>query len=615
MKLLFRLIGWLIKSIWKTITFIRVALINVVFLLSIVLIYFAYLHNTDEKPTITHPSALVLNLSGPIVEQRSYLDPLDSVTGSMLGKELPKENVLFDIVNTLRYAKNDRNISGLVLSLKELPETNLTKLRYIAKAIDEFKTSGKPVYAIGDFYNQSQYYLASYADKIYLAPNGAVLLQGYSSYNLYFKNLLEKLDINTHVFRVGTYKSAVEPFTRNDMSAQAKESTSRWLTQLWAAYVEDVAKNRHIETSALNPSMEEFLTLLKGTSGDFAQLALQLGLVDKLATRQEMHNMLTNAFGYQASGYHSINYYQYRATMSPVWPSMDPKIAVVVASGTIMDGEQPRGTIGGETLAGLLRQARLDQQIKAVVLRIDSPGGSAFASEVIRNEVEQLKAAGKPVVVSMSSLAASGGYWIALAGNKIVAQPTTLTGSIGVFSVITTFEKGLNKLGIVTDGVGTSPFSSSGLTTGLDQGVKQVIQLGIEHGYQRFISLVAQARHLSLDDVDKIAQGRVWTAQDALELGLIDKLGDFDDAVILAAELAALENYQLDWVEEALNPWQLFMQELANKAQVSLGSQWLSALPLTWQPAAQQLVDEQLWLNQLNDPQGQYTFCLPCQVN
>ncbi|ENS4970840.1 signal peptide peptidase SppA [Vibrio fluvialis] len=615
MKQLFRFIGLIFKGIWKVITFIRLALTNLIFLLSLAIIYFVYIHAESPTPTVDKASALVLNLSGPIVEQSTYVNPMDSFAGSVLGQDLPKENVLFDIVDTLRHAKDDEKVSGLVLALRDMPETNLTKLRYIAKAINEFKASGKPVYAVGDFYNQSQYYLASYANKIFLSPDGAVMLRGYSAYNLYYKTLLEKLDVNTHVFRVGTYKSAIEPFIRDDMSDAARESASRWLTQLWGAYVDDVAANRQIDAKTLTPSMDEFLALLKQSSGNLADLSLKVGLVDELATRQQIRKELADIFGSDGDdSYNAVSYYDYRPTVTPKFDMANDDIAVVVASGAIMDGSQPRGTVGGDTLASLLRQARNDDKVKAVVLRVDSPGGSAFASEVIRNEIEAIKAAGKPVVISMSSLAASGGYWISMSGDQIVAQPTTLTGSIGIFSVITTFEKGLNKLGVYTDGVGTSPFSGVGVTTGLTDGVKDALQMGIEHGYHRFISLVAENRHMSEQDVDKVAQGRVWTAQDAQKLGLVDKLGDFDDAVALAANLAKLETYNLYWVEEPLSPAQQFLQDLFGQVRAGLGLDVSSLMPEALKPATKQLVSDASLLSSFNDPKGYYAFCLTCQV-
>ncbi|EGQ9329296.1 signal peptide peptidase SppA [Vibrio vulnificus] len=615
MKSLFKLIGLVFKGIWKAITFVRLALTNLIFLLSVALVYFVYFYGHDTQPQVEQPSALVLNLSGPIVEQSLYINPMDSFTSSLFGEEIPKENVLFDVVDTIRYAKDDEKITGLVLSLRDMPETNLTKLRYIAKALNEFKASGKPIYAIGAFYNQSQYYLASYADKIYLAPDGGVMLKGYSAFNLYYKTLLEKLDVTTHVFRVGTYKSAIEPFVRDDMSPAAKESATRWLTQLWGAFVDDVANNRNIDPKTLNPSMEEFLSQLKSVNGDLAALSIKLGLVDELATRQQLRAQLAEKFG--ASGddsYKAISYYDYRATMRDNFDVNADDIAIVVASGTIMDGQQPRGTVGGDTVAGLLRQARNDDKVKAVVLRVDSPGGSAFASEVIRNEVQALKDAGKPIVVSMSSLAASGGYWISMSADKIIAQPTTLTGSIGIFSVITTFEKGFNKLGIYTDGVGTSPFSGEGISTGLSKGASQAFQMGIEHGYQRFISLVGDNRDLSLDAVDKVAQGRVWTGYDALQHGLVDQIGDFDDAVAEAAKMAQLENYNLYWVEEPLSPTEQFIQEFMKQVKISMGVDIQSILPPSLQPVAQQMEQHASLLQNFNDPKGYYAFCLNCEV-
>ncbi|MEZ9698973.1 signal peptide peptidase SppA [Vibrio sp. 10N.261.46.E12] len=615
MKKIFKFIGMIFKGIWKLITFVRLALVNLVFLLSIAIIYFVYFHSDTAQPTVPQDSALVLNLSGPIVEQSRYINPMDSVTGSLLGKDLPKENILFDIVETIRYAKDDDKVTGIVLALKELPETNLTKLRYIAKALNEFKATGKPIYAVGDFYNQSQYYLASYATKVFLSPDGGVLLKGYSAYSLYYKTLLEKLDVNTHVFRVGTYKSAIEPFIRDDMSDAAKESASRWLNQLWGAYVDDVSNNRQIDAKTLNPSMDTFLKELESVDGDIAKLAEKLGLVDELATRQQVRLELADVFGSDGQdSYNAFSYYDYRATMLPDMTNESHDVAVIVASGAIMDGKQPRGTVGGDTTAALLRQARNDDKVKAVVLRVDSPGGSAFASEVIRNEIETIKQAGKPVVVSMSSLAASGGYWISMGADKILAQPTTLTGSIGIFSVITTFEKGLNDIGVYTDGVGTSPFSGLGITTGLSDGAKDAFQMGIENGYRRFISLVGENRGMDVDAVDKIAQGRVWTGQDAIQKGLVDEIGDFDDAIAAAASLAELENYNIYWVEEPLSATEQFIQEFMNQVQMSLGLDIQSMIPSSLQPVTQQLAQDSQLLGNFNDPQGRYAFCLNCQV-
>ncbi len=361
--------------------------------------------------------------------------------------------------------------------------------------------------------------------------------------------------------------------------------------------------------------MDEFLAQLEGANGDVAQLSKNLGLVDQLATRQEIRNELIEQFGSDGDdSYQAVSYYDYRMNVQPNIDVTADDIAVVIASGTIMDGTQPRGTVGGDTTAALLRQARNDDKVKAVVVRVDSPGGSAFASEVIRNEIVALREAGKPVVISMSSLAASGGYWISMSANKIVAQPTTLTGSIGIFSVITTFEKGLNNIGVYTDGIGTSPFSGVGIATGLTEGASQAFQMGIEHGYNRFVNLVADSRGIALSEMNSIAEGRVWTGQDAMKVGLVDQMGDFDDAVNIAAELAKLESYNLYWVEEPLSPAQQFFQEMMNQVKVHVGIDINTYLPTALQPISKQMVQDLSLLETFNDPKGHYAFCLNCEV-
>ncbi len=615
MKGLFHFIAKCFQAIWKLLSFTRQLVLNLFFLIFIGFIAFTFL-SSDESNIETQQvekKALILDLAGPIVEESKFREPLERVTSDLLGSQKSQENVLFDIVDTIRFAANDDNVSGLVLHLKEMNETSLTKLRYIAKAINTFKAAGKPVYAIGDYYNQSQYYLASYADKVFIAPDGTVLLRGYGTYTLYYKDLLEKLNVSTHVFRVGTYKSAVEPYLRNDMSDAAKESASAWLTQLWDAYLDDVATNRQIDAKTLTMPMDQFIAKLKTLNGDLSQMTIELGLVDKLATRQEVRKDMIAEFG--SNGYDSfkqISYYDYRSQVRPTIVPDAQDIAIVVASGPIMDGTQRQGTVGGDSTAALLRQARGDDKVKAVVLRVDSPGGSAFASEVIRNEVDALKEAGKPVVISMSSIAASGGYWISASADKIIAQPTTITGSIGIFGILTTFEKGLEKMGIHNDGISTSPFNGVGLTRPLNDDVAQVMQLGIEHGYHRFIKLVGDHRNMSLEAVDNVAQGRVWTGKDALKHGLVDQLGDFDDAVQAAAQLANMESYNLYWVKEPLSPMEQFLEELSMSFNANIKTELFSLAPEALQPTISKVATDINMLNNFNDPKGQYLFCLNC---
>ncbi|MGX9418911.1 signal peptide peptidase SppA [Vibrio sp. WJH972] len=613
--MLLKNLGWILKTIWKCITYTRVALANLIFIALIVLIFVSFNQKTDIEQSTVEPSALVLNISGPIVEKSTRVSAIDSLGNSVLGQSLPQENVLFDIVDAIRAAKSDDNITGIVLSLSNMANTNVTKLDYIAKALQEFKTSGKPVYASGDFYSQSQYYLASYADKVFLSPNGGVLLKGYSSYPMYYRRLLEKMDITTHVFRVGTYKSAVEPFIRNGMSPEAKKANLVWLNQLWDSYLDKVSTNRKIEPQSLNLTEKQFISQFKQADGSMATLALNLGLVDELASRPMIRQELSDIFGSDHDGgYRRVSLYNYLSTINFPESHSSDQIAVIVASGAIMDGHQPAGRLGGDDIAAQLHKARINRNVRAVVLRVDSPGGSAFASEVIRNEIEELRAANKPVVVSMSSLAASGGYWIAMSANKIIASPTTLTGSIGIFSVIPTFEKAMDKLGVSTDGVGTTLFSGESVTKGLSRSAQQTMQLAIENGYKTFISLVSENRDIGLAEVDKIAQGRVWTGKDALNLGLVDQLGDFDDAVSAAATLADISDYRLQWLKEPESMTEQVLNELLSGAQSHIGIQLESVIPPALKGVSNQVLADVSLLNQFNDPHGQYALCLTCQT-
>ncbi|HIF9056662.1 TPA: signal peptide peptidase SppA [Photobacterium damselae] len=613
MKTIFKGIGRVCKAIWNLLSFTRQLVLNLIFLILVGALFFAFYQGDKDTETQPQPGALVLDLSGPIVEQKDPVNPVDSLLSEAMGKEPQQENVLFDIVEAIRAASGDNDIKGLVLNLQNMPETSLTKLRYIAKAITDFKQSGKPVYAYGDNFSQSQYYLASYADKVFMSPDGAILLTGYGSYTLYYKSLLEKLDVTTHVFRVGTYKSAIEPYIRDNMSDAAKEANTVWLNQLWQAYTSDVAKNRNIDAAELTPKLPDFIAALKSVDGDFAKLSVKLGLVDSLMTHPEMTQEFEKTFGTdQDHNFNQISYYDYLASLTDINVPSKNKIAVVIASGAIIDGPQRPGTTGGDTTAELLREARFDNNVKAVILRVDSPGGSAFASELIRNEVDSLQKAGKPVVVSMSSVAASGGYWISSSADKIIANPTTITGSIGIFAVMTTFEKGLNKLGIYNDGVGTTPFAGVGVTRALPQGVGEIFQLGVDHGYQRFIGLVSKYRHMSLAQVDKIAQGRVWTGADAKRLGLVDELGDFDTAISAAVDLAKINDYQIEWMQQPLSPMEMFLQQFTTEARTQLLTMVLGDMPKAITPVTEKISADLTSLANFNDPKGQYAFCLNC---
>ena len=549
MRTLWRFIAGFFKWTWRLLNFVREMVLNLffIFLVLVGVGIWMQVSGGDSKETASR-GALLLDISGVIVDKPDSSQRFSKLSRQLLGASSDRlqENSLFDIVNTIRQAKDDRNITGIVMDLKNFAGGDQPSMQYIGKALKEFRDSGKPVYAVGENYSQGQYYLASFANKIWLSPQGVVDLHGFATNGLYYKSLLDKLKVSTHVFRVGTYKSAVEPFIRDDMSPAAREADSRWIGELWQNYLNTVAANRQIPAQQVFPGAQGLLEGLTKTGGDTAKYALENKLVDALASSAEIEKALTKEFGWSKTdkNYRAISYYDY-ALKTPA--DTGDSIGVVFANGAIMDGEETQGNVGGDTTAAQIRDARLDPKVKAIVLRVNSPGGSVTASEVIRAELAAARAAGKPVVVSMGGMAASGGYWISTPANYIVANPSTLTGSIGIFGVITTVENSLDSIGVHTDGVSTSPLADVSITRALPPEAQLMMQLSIENGYKRFITLVADARHSTPEQIDKIAQGHVWTGQDAKANGLVDSLGDFDDAVAKAAELAKVKQWHLEF--------------------------------------------------------------------
>lgn len=566
----------------------------------------------DSKETASR-GALVLDISGVIVDKPDSSQRFSKLSRQLLGASSDRlqENSLFDIVNTIRQAKDDRNITGIVMDLKNFAGGDQPSMQYIGKALKEFRDSGKPVYAVGENYSQGQYYLASFANKIWLSPQGVVDLHGFATNGLYYKSLLDKLKVSTHVFRVGTYKSAVEPFIRDDMSPAAREADSRWIGELWQNYLNTVAANRQIPAQQVFPGAQGLLEGLTKTGGDTAKYALENKLVDALASSAEIEKALTKEFGWSKTdkNYRAISYYDY-ALKTPV--DTGDSIGVVFANGAIMDGEETQGNVGGDTTAAQIRDARLDPKVKAIVLRVNSPGGSVTASEVIRAELAAARAAGKPVVVSMGGMAASGGYWISTPANYIVANPSTLTGSIGIFGVITTVENSLDSIGVHTDGVSTSPLADVSITRALPPEAQQMMQLSIENGYKRFITLVADARHSTPEQIDKIAQGHVWTGQDAKANGLVDSLGDFDDAVAKAAELAKVKQWHLEYYVDEPTFFDKVMDNMSGSVRAMLPDAFQAMLPAPLASVASTVKSESDKLAAFNDPQNRYAFCLTC---
>ncbi|MCE2596723.1 signal peptide peptidase SppA [Motilimonas cestriensis] len=611
-----RVIKWIFRAIAKTINFTRLLVLNLIFLGVIAVVVLSF--NSEETINVPQGAALNLDLSGQIVEERRPADPFQEISNEVFGKDPNefREIALSDVIHAIRFAQSDNRITALVLSLENLQGTGMNKLFEIGDALEKFKTSGKKIYAYGDFYSQSQYYLASYADNLMLNPQGAIALQGLGVYRLYFKSAIEKLDITPHVFKVGTYKSFVEPYTRDSMSALSKEANLHWLNQLWDAYVSQVAERRKVSHDAISPNIDSYLERLKAVQGDQAAYAKASGLVDELKSSQEARQFLIANVGENSNGsdYLQISLDSYLGAIPPLFNYQEQgqdKIAAIFASGQIMNGEQPVGVIGGDTLSHLLNEALMDSQVKAVVLRLDSPGGSAFASEQVRQQVLALKAANKPVVVSMSSTSASGGYWIASAANEIVASPVTLTGSIGIFGMFATVENALAKMGITNDGVGTNALSSVDITRPLPSYMKQIVQLSIENGYQQFINVVAQGRNMTPAQVDSLAQGRVWTGQDALEKGLVDHLGGFDVAMSRAANLAELDAFEVKVIRPELSVREQFMADLMAKS-AQFAQQSLVSSPTLRQIL--KAVDEQAApLASFNDPKGVYALCPACE--
>ncbi|MFQ2538266.1 signal peptide peptidase SppA [Aeromonas caviae] len=610
---IFKGLGWLFRSLWRLLNFTRLMLVNLLFLLVVLVIVFSV--SQSETPSTPIEGALTLNLSGVLVEQRTQTDPTVQLLRQMdKGDEQPSEIVLSDLLWAIKSAGNDDRIKALVIKPQGLQGASLSKLQEVTAAIDAFKESGKPVIAMADYYSQGAYLLAAHADHVLLNQSGAVLIEGLGVYQTYFKSALEKLNITPHVFKVGTYKSFVEPYTRDEMSPESKEANQRWLDQLWQSYVADVAEQREIEPDAVAPNKDHFLELLRKAGGNAASYALDNGLVDQLATRDEMTQAVIKEVGEADDhGWKGVGLKEYLAAIPEQYPqSGKDEVGLITASGAIMDGVQPAGTIGGDSLADLLAEARRDDQVKAVVLRVDSPGGSAFAAEQIRAELLALKQAGKPVVISMGSYAASGGYWISADADKIFASPSTLTGSIGVFGMFATIDKALSQYGVHTDGVGTTDFVGVGLTRALPDHVGEAIQLSVEDTYQRFVGLVGKGRGLSPEEAEKAAEGRVWTGQDAKALGLVDEFGNLDDALKAAADLANLKSWQVTPIAPEESARDKFLRELFDSSAQALAPHLQSWLPAGLGKALLEMNRTLDPLTRFNDPQGTYAFCPVC---
>ena len=571
----------------------------------------------DIQP-IPDKGALYLAPSGVLVDQKTYTDPFDQIL--MGNSQSDSETLVRDVIEALDTARIDSRITHLLLDTDYMAGGGISKLEEISSALLRFKKSGKPIIAVGDNFNQQQYFLAAHADEILLNPLGSVSITGFGLYNSYFKEALDKLNINMHVFRVGDYKSAVEPFLRNNMSANVKQESRELVDSLWQFYSSQVEHLRGLPDGAIDDFANNLYLKLQAANGDTSALAKQQNLVDQIATRTQMFAYLNEVLPGTDGEFDSINMKAYlnhnRLTSRTSAAAKAHKVALVVAKGSIVDGEQPEGTIGGDTLASIFARLRDEDEVKAVVLRIDSGGGSAFASDIIRDAISATQKKGIPVVVSMGSYAASGGYWIAADADRVLALSTTLTGSIGVFGIVPTVEDSLAALGIYSDGVGTTDIAGMmRLDRPMTQQSEMIFQAGVDNIYTRFITLVADGRNSTPAAVHEIAQGRVWTGEKALELGLVDQLGDLNDAIKVAAELANLAEYEVDYRRKPLTVYEQLLMEMSSNISASFAGLGINSwLPDSLRQQAKVILKPLQVLDTLTDPRGIYLYCDNCPL-
>jgi protease-4 len=599
-------------GLWRGLDVLR-RFLHLVFLLVVFGFVFGALR--VSLPTVPAKAALLVAPEGELVEQMSG-DPLERALQEARGQGRP-ETLLWDVVDSIRAAAKDKRIPVLAIDLEKFDGAGQPTLEELAKAIREFRAAGKKVVAYGTELTQDRYYIAAQADEIYLDPLGFVLLDGYGRYRMFFKEALDKIGVDINVFRVGSFKSAVEAYTRTDMSPEDKEESLAYLNALWSSYQASMTRARKLPADAIATYVNTLSKTVPAAGGNAAQVALKAGLVTGIKSRQDVERRLIDLVGqddlngsFQAV--HEQDYVRIAHAQKKLHGDGKKHVGVIVAAGEILDGDQPPGTIGGDSTARLIRQARLDRDIQAVVLRVDSPGGSVLASEHIYRELQALRASGKPVVVSMGDLAASGGYYISAPADEIWASPATLTGSIGIFAIIPTIDKTLGKVGVNVDGVGTTGLASQmRLDRPLGPDARALIQSEIERGYDVFLERVSSGRKKTREQIDSIAQGRVWAGVDAKRLGLVDGLGSFDDAAKSAARHAKLTDYEVVFMEPELSWAQelvLQMKTRAVKAFMSVGSSTpnpLAQMAQRFDP----LTREVQRLSRFTEPNHVYAYC------
>ena len=610
------LAGRVFAAIWSGVDGVR-KILHLVLLLFIFMLFIGAMQDTPL--VLPERAVLVVEPYGYLVEQIEG-HPFDRALAELAGDGRP-QTLVQDIVDALDYARDDDRIEVVYLELSSMLGGGLAKLQQVAAAIEDFKASGKPVIAGADFLSQQGYYLAAHADEVYLHPDGLLLLQGYGRWRTFYKDAIDLLRIDWNVFRVGTHKSFVEPYTRMDMSPEDRESSARLIQQLWDMYQLEVETARGLDAGAITAFTDGMLEKVAAQGGDIATAAREEGLVDDLLTRVETREMLIDHVGEDPDNpgsYRAAGMYEYLAQMRVLQGGKvgSENVAVIVAAGEILFGSQPPGTIGGDSTARLLREARNDDSVKAVVLRIDSPGGSSFASDIIMNEVIALREAGKPVVASMGSVAASGGYVIAMQADKVMASPATVTGSIGIFGMFPTYQRTLDAVGIAVDGLGTTPWSGQlRPDREMSEQAKALFQLVIDDGYRDFITKVAESRELDVGFVDQVGQGQVWIGSDALVHGLVDELGGLEDAITAAAELAGLDDeFGVKTIEQQLSPAEQMIVDLLGAVSVlGVDVRGLGRPATIVDEVAATVAEKAGPLLRFNDPKGVYAHCF-CDI-
>jgi len=601
----------LLKGIWRVLSGISRAISVLVPLLFVAIFVIAFSTTLNESTPEPLPerAALLIAPSGPLVEDSPPVDTLSA----FLNQDYEQPTLLNDVVRSIRWAATDERITSLVFDLENLAGPSTSQTLEISSAIDVFRASGKPVVAVGDFYSQAHYLLASQADQILLHPEGGMFLEGFSVYRSYLRSFLEKVRVTMHVFRAGENKSAVEPYLRDDMSAGEREVVSRWLEGLWATYTELAESGRELPAGTMDEFIASFAAQLGASDNDLAETMLAAGWVDMLADHAQMEEALAEWVGVtDEDGYAEVialdRYVEDVKMSRSLMEENLPLIAIIPVEGTLMPGDSEEGMAGSDTINGYIDTALEAEDLAAIVLRVNSPGGSVFASDLIRRKLREVADADIPIVVSMGTIAASGGYWIAAEADEIWALPTTLTGSIGAFSAFPTIEGIVEYIGVTVDGVGTTPLAgAASFNRGLSPEMASIVQALAYGAYDDFIELVASGRDMSEQAVREVADGLVWTGAEAAERGLVDELGGLDGAVAAAARLAGVEEWRTARTRVPPSFESVLVQELSRSfgmVAAPLGG-WFESLVSAFKPAIKSL-------SSLRDPMHVYAQCLPC---